>query len=443
MSKRTIRCLLTYLVVSSLKYSSIGFVIRSSPTSSSSSTSWANPQLLTLLHLANKREQYRRPSITTTSRSSSRLSSSSREDDDNDNKNKNTSSFSKATTTTTNLVSRLFRTPQSWMMKRRRRNRIVRFGQTLVLALTFVFSYSPKIANAKFSHELQNDKTVISLRPGMSQEQATKIVQQGEIPDDFKSKETNAAPGIQGNTQQQQNAASSSSDSKTKSSSSSNKKKKKKKTKNTFDYGDDEDEFDDDFLDAESNTRKNGGGGGRGGTRTSISKSDMAKSTTFQASTKSTFSSGTTQTQAQSKLLTLKVSIGLFIPTWGAMGVREFVRRRKEEIYVQKGLSILEQQKAEYFNITKSDDDDDDDEDDDDDDDDNDDDDNDDDDDDDVDDDDDEEDDPSPPRRKPKRPTGGGGGEGGDGGSGDGSDDGSGRPSEDDLKRLSDLFDKS
>ena len=140
------------------------------------------------------------------------------------------------------------------------------------------------------------------------------------------------------------------------------------------------------------------------------------------------------RSETQNKMLTLKVSVGLFIPTWGAMGVREFVRRRKEEQYVKKGLEILEAQKAEYFNITETtpdsdiedelkdlkDSDDDENED--------------------ADEDDDEEeddDDEPPTRRSPKRPSGGptsgGGGDDGDGG----------RPSEDDLKRLGDIFNKS
>jgi hypothetical protein len=33
---------------------------------------------------------------------------------------------------------------------------------------------------------------------------------------------------------------------------------------------------------------------------------------------------------------------------------REYVRRRREERYVKKGLEILEAQKAEYFNITNT-----------------------------------------------------------------------------------------
>jgi hypothetical protein len=50
--------------------------------------------------------------------------------------------------------------------------------------------------------------------------------------------------------------------------------------------------------------------------------------------------------------LTAKVGLAFFGPTYGFMMGREYVRRRREEAYVKKGLEILEAQKAEYFNIT-------------------------------------------------------------------------------------------
>jgi hypothetical protein len=50
--------------------------------------------------------------------------------------------------------------------------------------------------------------------------------------------------------------------------------------------------------------------------------------------------------------LTIKVAVAFFGPTYGFMFGREYVRRRREEAYVKKGLEILEAQKAEYFNIT-------------------------------------------------------------------------------------------
>jgi hypothetical protein len=302
-------------------------------------------------------------------------------------------------------------TPVKHSLGRRWRKRLVRFGQTLALA-SALSSVTPKAAHAKFSHELQEERT-ISLRPGVSNEQANAMIE-GELPDDLPESATTL---LQTNQPQEKQATTP--------------KKKAAASKKSFDYGDEEDDdgFEEDFFMDE----KSVGAPRNTPGRSSISKSDSAKSANFQAATKSQFSGMGPKSKSQSKLLTLKVSVGLFIPTWGAMGVREFVRRGKERTYVQKGLEILEAQKAEYFNITETTDDDDDDDEDDDDDDDSDDEDGDDEDDDDNEDND-EEDEPSS-RRRPKRPSGGGGD--------DGAGDGSGRPSDDDLKRLGDIFNKS
>jgi hypothetical protein len=288
----------------------------------------------------------------------------------------------------------------------------------LASALT---SVTPKAAHAKFSYELQEERT-ISLRPGASNEQAAKMIA-GELPDDLPESATATATTTTTNQSQEKQAK------------ATTPKKKAATSKNSYDYGDEEDDdgFEEDFSSMDEDKTK---GARRGNTRSSISKSDSAKSADFQAATKAQFSGMGPRSTSQSKLLTLKVSVGLFIPTWGAMGVREYVRRGKEKFYVQKGLEILEIQKAEYFNATEVTDDDDDDDDDEDDDDDDDDDDSDDDD----DDDDDDEDDKPSSQRRPKRPSGSGGD---NGGNSDGAGDGSGRASEDDLKRLGDLFDKS
>ena len=318
--------------------------------------------------------------------------------------------------------------------RRHWRKKLRKYSQTLLLASVLSSAIAPpKAAYAKFSHELQEERT-LSLRPGMTQNQAT-AVNQGEIPDDI-AEPSSTLQTLQDQQQQQQNQK-------------PEKKKKEKAAKaakrNSFDYGDEDDDDDDggdfdDFLDSSSSStpKRN-----VPGTRTSVTKSDLSKAANFQASTKSQFSGMGPKSDTQSKMLTLKVSIGLFIPTWGAMGVREFVRRRKEEQYVKKGLEILEAQKAEYFNITETtpdsdiedelkdlkDSEDDDDE-------------NEEEEDDDDDDDDDEDEDDEPPTRrspKPKRPSGGPT----SGGDGSSSGDGGGRPSEDDLKRLGDIFNKS
>lgn len=315
---------------------------------------------------------------------------------------------------TSNAISPSFR--------RRWRKRVSKFSKTLLLASAFLsVAMGPKAAHAKFAHELQDERTM-SLRPGVTQDQAIAL-NEGEVPDDLP--EPSSSSTLQNLQQQRQQEQQQS--------------ETKKSSKRSFDYGDDDDDDGDDFddfLDDDDKSRKSSLN-----TRTSISKSELSKASDFQSSTKSQFSGMGPKSTAQSRMLTLKVSIGLFIPTWGAMGVREFVRRRKEEKYVKKGLEILEAQKAEYFNITettpdsdiedelkdlKDEDEDEEDESDDDEE---------------EEDEEDEEDlDESPPRRTPKRPSGG---PRDDSGGSSGGGDGDGRPSEDDLKRLGDIFNKS
>jgi len=264
----------------------------------------------------------------------------------------------------------------------------------------------------------------MSLRPGISREQAqaveegdTTVIQQLEqAPSVFKST-SSAAPSAGGKT---------------------------KAPSSAFDYYGDEDDEDDDFLDDIGNAFS-----------VPASQSDKALAERLQSSTNENFAA---YHKGKSRSLTVKVGVAFFVPTYGFMIVREYVRRRREETYVQKGLEILKAQKAEYFNVTETtadsdvedalkdlknknatstdeDDDDDDDEDDEDDEDD------DDDDDDTSDDDDDDDDEPEPPRRRsPRKPLGGGP----KGGAGGGSDDpGYGKPSDEDVDRLKRLYGNS
>ncbi|KAL3935693.1 MAG: hypothetical protein SGBAC_008834 [Bacillariaceae sp.] len=306
--------------------------------------------------------------------------------------------------------------------RQRLRKRLKRFGKTLFLASTLSFVAMPKPAEAKFAHEIAEER-VFSLRPGVSQDQATQM-SEGEIPDDL-PEQTGFSPNKE-------------------ATEASDARKKKEFSKNSYDYGDEDD--DDYDLEDEYFLQEQGKGSRSSPGRKATSQSDSKRAMAFQAGTKSSFSGVGTKSEGQKRTQTVKVAVGAFIPTFGAMFLREFVRRRKEENYVKKGLEILKVQKAEYFNITESTadsdiedelkdlkDDDEDDKDDDDDDDDE-------DDDEDDDDEDDDEDDAPASRRRPKRPTGGGdSGDGSSGGSGDGDD----RPSADDLKRLGDIFDKS
>ncbi len=302
---------------------------------------------------------------------------------------------------------------------RRWRKRLSKFGKTIILASALLVPRS-KPAEAKFAYEIREERKY-SIRPGATQEQASKLIE-GEVPDDisesksiFDTQSQSEKDQVERQKQQQQQQLN-----------------PQQKPKSAFDYGDEDDE-EDDYLEFQERSSVASSKKGL------ASQAERKVAERLQSTTRSQFS-GIDPSKTKSRALYLKVSVGLFIPTWGAMGVREFVRRRKEEVYVKKGLEILEAQKAEYFNVTETtsdsdiedelkdlkDGDEDDDSDDDADD---------------ADDDDDDDEEPKTPppssRKGPKRPSGGGGSDGNSGGSGDG------RPSDDDLKRLGDLFNKS
>lgn len=252
-----------------------------------------------------------------------------------------------------------------------------------LLALT---TFLPSPAQAKFSYELTDTPTK-SIRPGMTQTQAD-LVEQGELDArDF----TPSQPALQSI---------------------------QSKTSTVVDYGDDED---DDYL-TETDV------GPTIGTQADLQASqNLGKVSQFAG-----------YHQPKTTTLTLKVGAAVFVPTFGAQIAREAYRRRKEEIYVKKGLEVLEAQKAEYFNITaktadsdvedelkdlKKDDDDENDDDDEEDD--------------DEEDDEDDQDDEPQSRRRPKKPTPPDDNDGGD------SDPGYGKPSDEDLDRLNKMFGKS
>ena len=294
--------------------------------------------------------------------------------------------------------------------RRRRRSWRKRFRRWMLSVTLGASLFRSAPANAKFSYELRETPTS-SLRPGISREQAEKI-EQGEMDGRWVQAKTTLST-----TEPEKQPAAA----------------PKKTVKQSSLYGDDEDfdDEDDDFLEDEvvgsSSPR-------------AASQADQTAAKRLQS--RSNFAA---YHQGKTKALTIKVGIAFFVPTYGALIVREYFRRRREEAYVQKGLEILEAQKAEYFNITntsadsdvedalknlkknetKTDDDDDDDDDEDDDD--------------EEDDDDDEEDDrPRGRRGGPRRPLGDGGGD-----SGGSSGDGSGRPSDEDLDKLNQMFKRS
>jgi hypothetical protein len=298
-------------------------------------------------------------------------------------------------------------------------------------------------AYAKYSYELSESPT-LSIRPGMSSRQVQQLEVTGELPPLAPS--TTSDDATEGATADAATEPSSS------SSSASLKKQSKanavKKSKKDSVYGEYYDEDDDlELLDEDAAIGTLGAtslsaasaSGGAGSQRDKVAAARLA------ASTKSTFAA---RHRGKSTALTAKVSAALFVPTFGGMFIREFLRRGREEEYVRKGLEILEAQKAEYFNVTAtssdsdvqdalkglknknqtkagSDDDDDD-------------------------DDDDEDDKPQPKmRRSPRTPPpkgdgGGGAGSGPQSGAGGKSDDpGYGRPSDEDIDKLNRLLGRS
>ena len=81
-------------------------------------------------------------------------------------------------------------------------------------------------------------------------------------------------------------------------------------------------------------------------------QSEKALGDKLQASTRDQFASY--QQSGPKTFLKFKVGVAFFAPTYGFMMGREYLRRRREERYVKKGLEILQAQKAEYFNITNT-----------------------------------------------------------------------------------------
>jgi len=123
---------------------------------------------------------------------------------------------------------------------------------------------------------------------------------------------------------------------------------KKVKAKQDSLYGDvaDEDDFEDDEFQLEATDAIDSTG-----SLTAGGQIGRTKAKAMQSSKKTQFAAYQTE---KNPVLYTKVGVGLFIPTFGAMFIREMVRQRKEEAYVKKGLEILEAQKAEYFNVTST-----------------------------------------------------------------------------------------
>jgi len=181
-------------------------------------------------------------------------------------------------------------------------------------------------AHAKYAYEISEEKTH-SLRPGMSSADAEALTEgKVELEDVVKESATifSSPPA----------------------SSSSEEKSKSKKSSSYDDYGDayDEDDLDDEDLDDDPQSADT--------TTTSVaSQSDVKIAERMKQATTNSFASAG-DPSARSDTVKFKVGVAFFLPTGGFMVGREYVRRRREERYVEKGLEILAAQKAEYFNVT-------------------------------------------------------------------------------------------
>lgn len=167
-----------------------------------------------------------------------------------------------------------------------------------------------------------NDIILNSLKPGISREEADKLAA-GMILDDDNH---DIVLG--------QEASLSSSSSSEKQESVKFKKKNVPKRTSVYDYGQEDYEGDDDEdLDFEF----------EGDVKESDISPSSSGSTSFAMS--SSPSKPTTKMYATATFSILVVPV-----TW--LQTREFLRGRREQRYVEKGLEILQAQKAEYFNIT-------------------------------------------------------------------------------------------
>mmetsp|Transcript_13837 Transcript_13837/g.19357 ORF Transcript_13837/g.19357 Transcript_13837/m.19357 type:complete len:423 (-) Transcript_13837:2232-3500(-) len=204
-----------------------------------------------------------------------------------------------------------------------RRQRLQKKSSALVtstafaLSILFQTSAQPAVARTAGSQ--------LSLRPGVSSSQAS-VIDEGE---------TNLE--VIGEFQHTTSAADNDSDARTtesfglsNSGKSSPKKetKKSKKSENDFDYGDEEDDTDfaEGFEFADTK-------------RESVDASDNKE---FAVKKK------------QIKNLNTKVGIAVGVPFFGWAAVRETIRWTREQRTVEKGIKIIEAQRAEYFNVTDS-----------------------------------------------------------------------------------------
>ncbi|OEU12447.1 hypothetical protein FRACYDRAFT_262942 [Fragilariopsis cylindrus CCMP1102] len=124
-------------------------------------------------------------------------------------------------------------------------------------------------------------------------------------------------------------------------------------------YGADFDEADEEYLFGTGNSdsgtavdvRKQRASSFSASSSKSGSSASTDVSNKISKGTKDSFSGG-----GKTKPIKIYVSVAVacFIPTFGLFGVRDYIRNRKEENNVIKGLEITEAQRAEYFGLDKN-----------------------------------------------------------------------------------------
>jgi hypothetical protein len=207
-----------------------------------------------------------------------------------------------------------------WIRRTNRRTH-ARVTTTTIVAtiLTTTMTALSRPAAAKFGYEIQEQPTH-SIRPGMSRQQAD-LLEEGLLDlDQVLPGGDSASAPLEIKPQQTQRT-----------------------TATTASYGYGEEEDDDDDDDDELIVSR-----GR--------PSDQAAAARLQARTSRSFATTaeTATTKDRKKSLTIKVALCFFVPTYGTLILREYVRRRREQNYVKKGLEIMQAQKAEYFNVTST-----------------------------------------------------------------------------------------
>jgi hypothetical protein len=183
----------------------------------------------------------------------------------------------------------------------------------------FLKSSAPALAGPKDSIRA-NDILMNSLRPGISAQEAEQI-NKGEL---VEEEDPNVVLGQPASSTEPADRV-------------EVKTRKVQKKTSVYDYGEEDYEEEDDEIDFEFEG--------------DVKKSDLKKEW-LDGGSQGNFAMKQSSGPTRKMYTTAAFSIMVVPVTW--LQTREFLRGRKEQQYVEKGLKILEAQKAEYFNVTSS-----------------------------------------------------------------------------------------